>query len=169
MTVKFLKTLLISALIVGLSACAKKGEDTPAVDPNSTTNLPNVAYIGAAPVTKVASTDPIHLVSSPILDDNDKPIANGYKFTVTADATGINGQPILLSADGTTFSIDPIIVYSKDSVIEYYAKVPTKKTTDQAQPYRVIARPEKGTVIGRFYVSVVAGPVALLGDFKASK
>lgn len=169
MTVKFLKTLLISALIIGLSACTKKGEDTGTNDPTNPANLPDVAYIGAAPVTKVASNDPIRLVSSPILDDNDQPVANGYKFTVTADDSGVNGQPILLSVDGTTFGTDPIVVYSRDSVIEYYAKMPTKKTTDQSMPYRIIARPDKGHAIGRFYVSVVAGPVALLGEFKASK
>lgn len=165
MVIKIFKTLVISACLVGITACSQKKEDGG----NTTSGpaMPNVSFIGASPTTREATNDAIYLESSSILDELDNPVGDNYKFTVTGDPTGIEGQPITLSVDGITFDAS-ITVTSKDGKIAFYAKVPTKKTTDQSLPYRILAISELGHAIGRFYVNIISGPVSIAGEFKGT-
>lgn len=156
--------LLISSLI-GLTACSQKS-DTEGTGDNAPA-LPNVAYIGGSPATKVASNDPIFLESNIILDEIDNPVADNYEFTVYGEATGLVDFPIEVSNDGLTFSAS-IKTYSKDGKIKFYAKVPTKKTTNMPTPYRITAKPTLGNVLGRFFVTVTPGPVAIVGEIKGT-
>lgn len=145
-----------------LFGCNQKQETKKEVGPQGPTTIPNVTSMGGGSVLKKADNNPVFLQSQIILNDLDEPVADNYEFEVYGEDTGIPNFPSEVSIDGAEFT-DKIVVNSSEGRIRFFAKVPTK-----SGQYRILAKPKRGVVLGRFFVTVEPGPVSIIGEIKGT-